>query len=161
MSEFARRRSLHALLAAATLTVTGCHDATPSPPAPPATPAGTPGATTAPPVLEAVRAIYEGYAKAPGTFARGPHVSRFFAEQGQRDDDACRAGRACAGDRFVCLDPLPTSPGKVTDAVVTGEQPGVSASVKVKVEFAGRAAEPIADVVFEDGAWKIDQVRCP
>ena len=114
-------------------------------------------------MLPAVRAIYEGYAQRPDGFDRVTHFSRFYVEDNQRVDAACAAGedhRRCRGDRFSCVEIAPKKAGKVLDAVVGGEQPGVSASVKVTLEFAGTKTVADVDAVFEGGAWKIDQVRC-
>ncbi len=66
----------------------------------------------------------------------------------------------CNGDRFACLPTSVRGKGTVHDAVVTGEQPGVSASVRVTMLFGKATVMADVDVVFEDGAWKVDQVRC-
>ena len=148
------------LVSAIGVVVAGC-----SPPTPPESTAA-PATTTAtqpalPSATERVRAIFEGYARAPGTFDRLPHVSRFYVEQGKRADDACRAGAGCVADRFACLDPAPDGPGVVEGAELVGELPGASASVRVTLRFGARTSAPIVDVVVEDGAWRLDQVRCP
>jgi len=122
-------------------------------------------ATSAPPPdaspVAVVRALCESYARSPTTFALGDRVSRFYAQQGRKNDDACRSGGACVVDRFSCLDPPPSSPGRVEAAQADGEQPGVSASVRVRMTFGAQVVAPMVDVVFEDGGWRVDQVRCP
>ena len=126
------------------------------PPAPP--PTATP---PSPPAIEAVRTIYAAYASAPMTFARLPHLSRFYVEDNQRKDAACAAGEAsCSGDRFACLDKLPSKGGQLVDVKTDGELPGVSATVKLTLRFGDQQTHPDVDLVWEDGAWKIDQVRC-
>jgi hypothetical protein len=125
-----------------------------------AAPSGAP-TTTLPSATAQVRSIFEAYARAPSTFDRLPHVSRFYVEQGKRADDACRAGAGCVADRFVCLDPLPDVPGVVEGAELVGELPGASASVRLRLRFGARTSSPTVDVVVEDGGWRIDQVRCP
>jgi hypothetical protein len=133
----------------------------PGPQTPPQTAPAPPPAPTAPPPADRVRGIYEALARAPKTFDGSPHVSRFFVEQGRVADEACRAGRGCAGDRFACLDVVADRPGVVESVSLDGEQPGVSASVRLQLRFATQTTKPVVDVVFEDGDWRIDQVRCP
>lgn len=128
---------------------------------PSATPLATTGAPPVPSPVDAARTIYESFAQAPTTFDRLPHVSRFYVEQGRRNDEACRTGRSCVPDRFVCLEPGPTSVGRVERAQADGELPGVSASVRLRVAFGDRVAIQTVDLVFESGVWKVDQVRCP
>jgi hypothetical protein len=141
---------------AATLTI-ACPKAPDTAPAAPAPTLPTPKANA----LERVQSIFDAYVRAPSTFDRLPHVSRFYVAQGQRADEACRAGSGCLGDRFACLDPLPEKPGAVERAELVGEQPGVSASVRLHLRFGARTSTPTVDVVVEDGDWRIDQVRCP
>lgn len=119
--------------------------------------------TATPPPLPATQAIYAAYASAPSTFNRVPHLSRFAIEENRRIDGACARGEqlpACNGDRFACLALPPTKPGTVKSAVVAGEQPGVSASIKLELQFGDVVGAVHADVVWEDGEWKIDQVQC-
>ncbi|MDP2344507.1 MAG: hypothetical protein Q8O67_26375 [Deltaproteobacteria bacterium] len=128
-------------------------------------PAVTMATSTAKPALpspvDAVRAIYADYATAPKTFARMPHLSRFYVEDNQRKDAACARGEAsCSGDRFACLDKIPSARGQLVDVKADGELPGVSATVKVKLKFGDQQGAADVDAVWEDGAWKIDQVRC-
>jgi hypothetical protein len=153
------RRAFLVVVVPVIVTLAGCSKEKPK--------AETPTTTTStlPSPLEAAKAIYAGYAAAPTTFARVPHFSRFYVEDNQRKDAACNAGEkldACTGDRFVCLERAPTKPGVIKDARLDGEQPGTSASVKLTLEFPAPAgvAHVDADVVWEDNAWKIDQVRC-
>ena len=128
-----------------------------------AAPPPSAAAASTPPVAPAIRAIYEGYAANPNGFGRAEHFSRFYVEDNQRVDAACVAGEdhaRCRGDRFSCVAVAPKKAGKVVDAVVVGEQPGVSASVRITTEFAGTKTVADVDAVVEDGRWKIDQVRC-
>lgn len=116
-----------------------------------------------PPVKDAVIGIYRGFAGDPAGFERGPVLSRFYMSDNARIDADCAAGKPhprCNGDRFACLPTTVKGKGTVQDAVVTGEQPGVSASVRVTMLFGKATVKADVDVVFEDGAWKVDQVRC-
>jgi hypothetical protein len=114
--------------------------------------------------LDAARTIYASYAARPTSFDRLPHLSKFYVEDQGRADAACAAGEqlpACSGDRFVCLEHAPKKPGAVVDARLDGELPGTSATVKLTLKFGAEVAHADVDVVWEGGAWKIDQVRCP
>lgn len=136
-----------------------CRDTPASPTAPPAAPVSP--AVGSP--VTAVRSIYEGFAAAPSSFDRVPHLSRFYVEDNQRVDAACAAGEArprCNGDRFACLPTIVNKPGAVVDVVAAGEQPGVSASTRVTLKFGDVISTADVDVVVEDGRWKVDQVRC-
>ena len=118
---------------------------------------------TVPPAVAAVRAIYEGYAKNPDGFARAPLLSRFYIDDNRAIDANCAAGedhRRCRGDRFSCVSQPPKKAGSLVDAVGIGEQPGVSASVRITLKFGQTTTKADVDVVVEDGVWKIDQVRC-
>lgn len=124
--------------------------------------ADTAGARVPPPV-DAVRAIYEGYAKSPDGFDRTRFLSRFYVEDNGRIDAECRAGgehRRCNGDRFSCIAMPPKKAGSVVDVVALGEQPGVSATVRVTLQFGKTTTKADVDAVVEGGVWKIDQVRC-
>lgn len=133
-----------------------------SPEAPQAAATPVTATPTLPPAIDAVRAIYASYASAPKTFARLPHLSRFYVEDNQRKDAACARGEAsCAGDRFACLERIPTTKGALVDVKADGEQPGVSATIKLTLRFSDQQSVADVDAVWEDGAWKIDQVRCP
>lgn len=137
------------------LSIVACSG--PPPPAPP------PPAPVAPPVKDAVVAIYTAFAKNPAGFDRGSVLSRFYMSDNAAIDADCAAGKdhpRCHGDRFACLPALVKGAGVVQDAVVKGEQPGVSASVKVTLAFGATVVSADVDVAFEDGAWKVDQVRC-
>ena len=128
---------------------------------PPATTTTTAPAVALPSPVEAVRRIYAAYASAPTTFARLPHLSRFYVEDNQRKDAACARGDAsCSGDRFACLDKLPSAKGQLVDVKADGELPGVSATVKLTLRFGDQQSVVDVDAVWEDSAWKIDQVRC-
>lgn len=138
-----------------------CSDKAPTPTVVPAEPAAAAAPSVA--VVPAVRAIYEGFAAAPSTFDRLPHLSRFYVEDNQRVDAACAAGEArprCNGDRFACLPTILNKPGAVVDVIAAGEQAGVSASTRVTLKFGDVTTTADVDVVVEDGRWKIDQVRC-
>lgn len=128
-------------------------------------PAATTTTTTAVPVppaaLGAIREIYGAYVSAPATFERLPHLSRFFIEHNQGKDAACANGGAkCEGDRFACLVNIPAGRGQVIDVKADGEQPGLSATVRLRLRFGDEEAAADVDAVWEDGQWKIDQVRC-
>jgi hypothetical protein len=114
-------------------------------------------------VAESVAAIYTAFAKAPASYDRAPVLSRFYMSDNARIDADCAAGKdhpRCNGDRFACLPTSAKGAGVVQSAVKNGEQPGVSATVKVTLAFGKTVVHPDVDVVFEDGQWKIDQVRC-
>lgn len=116
-----------------------------------------------PPVKDAVIGIYRSFAADVAGYERAPVLSRFYMSDNARIDADCAAGKPhprCNGDRFACLMRLPHMKGTVQDATITGEQPGVSASVRVTLAFGKDLVKPDVDVVWEDGAWKVDQVRC-
>ncbi len=145
------------LLLLAIVVVSACAKEAPTPTPTTPTPA-------TPPPLPATQALYAAYASAPTTFDRLPHLSRFYVESQRNIDAACMRGEklpACGGgDRFSCVERPPTKAGTVKDAKVNGEQPGVSATITLTLQFADVVTNVDADVVWEDGAWKIDQVRC-
>lgn len=146
------------LVALVVVVVSACAKEAPKTEAPPKE------TQTTPPPLPATQALYAQYASAPTTFDRLPHLSRFYTESQRSIDAACNRGEqlpACqGGDRFSCVDRPPTKPGTVKAATLNGEQPGVSATVALQLQFGDVVTAVDADVVFEDGAWKIDQVRC-
>lgn len=116
-----------------------------------------------PPVKDAVVGIYRAFAADPAGYDRTPVLSRFYMTDNARIDADCAAGKVhprCVGDRFACLPREVKGKGTVQDAAVTGELPGRSASVRVTLAFGKVIVKPDVDVVFEDGSWKIDQVRC-
>lgn len=153
--------ALHALLAVIAIVAAACtDDATPQPTV--VSPAQPPPPPT-PPVKDAVVDIYRAFAADPAGYDRTPVLSRFYMTDNARIDADCAAGKAhprCVGDRFACLLRGATRKGTLQDAVVTGELPGRSASVRVALAFGTEVVKPEVDVVFEDGAWKVDQVRC-
>lgn len=145
------------------MAVTACQKAPTPTVVPAASSTPTPSAPAAPAPGPAVQAIYEGYAKSPNGFDRVAHFSRFYVDDNRRIDAACSAGEdhpRCRGDRFSCVAVAPKKSGRIVDAVVAGEQAGVSASVKVTTDFSGTKTVADVDAVFEDGQWKVDQVRC-
>jgi hypothetical protein len=118
---------------------------------------------SAPPVKDAVVAIYSAFAASPTGYDRTPVLSAFYKSDNARIDADCAAGKAhprCVGDRFACLPAGVKGKGTVKEAVVVGEMPGRSASVRVTLVFGKTEVSPMVDVTFEDGAWKVDQVRC-
>ena len=136
------------------LSWVACSKAPPPAPPPPPPP---------PPVTDAVAAIYTAFAKSPASYDRAPVLSRFYMSDNARIDADCAAGKdhpRCNGDRFACLPTSATGVGVVQSAVKDGEQLGVSATVKVTLAFGKTVVHPDVDLVFEDGQWKIDQVRC-
>jgi hypothetical protein len=144
----------------AALTGAACSEEKPQPTV--VSPAQPPPPPT-PPVKDAVVGIYRAFAADPAGYDRTPVLSRFYMTDNARIDADCAAGKAhprCVGDRFACLPREATGKGTVQDAVVTGESPGRSASVRVTLAFDKVVVKPDVDVVFEDGAWKVDQVRC-
>jgi hypothetical protein len=143
-------------LLALVVCVGACEAAPPPAPAPPPKP-------TAPSVKDAVIDIYSAYAKDPDGYDRSDAISAFYIESNQALDAECQAGKddpRCRGDRFACLPAVSRQKGVVEDAVVAGELPGVSATVKVTLRFGKTTVTPNVDVVFDGKRWRVDQVRC-
>ncbi len=146
------------VLVATVLGALACEKAPPKP-----TPPSTTTTLQAPPVKDAVMAIYGAFAKDPDGYDRADVISRFYIESNQALDAECRAGKEdprCRGDRFACLPTVENKRGVLVDATVAGELPNKSATVKVTLRFGKRDVKADVDVVYEEGAWKVDQVRC-
>jgi hypothetical protein len=155
-------------LAAASIALAamGCSKAEEAPAAPPPPPQVDPTPQVAAP-MDAARAIYTAIAQnlRVAGFDRTPYLSSSYIEEGPRRDAFCRdriAGRdtppkECVGDPVLCtLEPLRPSATRLD-----GEQPGRSATVVVTLGEGAKAVTAIANLVVEDGEWKIDNVACP
>jgi len=103
-----------------------------------------------------VRALYEPYLAEGGTAPALEDAAPWSA--------AMRAALAARTPQALPFDPLVdardryvTSVAAVTDAVV----PNSHASVRAIFLNAGQQREIVYDLVWEDGAWRVDNIRSP